>query len=205
MEILKDLELVEVTFEDKKAILTFLDEERGEIREINFNKQVYKDGKFIDDVEKAEMVEKWCKEIFKVKFADLQKAVGDKKDVYAYDAFNSLWEVDMVEKFDKDMAGQIFETKIESIEDDGKALQIRFKYDGNIYQSKMGYANYLEERKEWFVNPQKKKKQLQKFTDKFHIPFDDKDTIIGKKIMVEVKLAFNKFVYAEIKPFPKKK
>ena len=41
-EILEQLELVDVIFEDnKKVTLVFLHEERGEIREVNFNKQVY--------------------------------------------------------------------------------------------------------------------------------------------------------------------
>ena len=41
MELLENLELVDVHFEDKKAILVFLDEERGEIREVTFNKQSF--------------------------------------------------------------------------------------------------------------------------------------------------------------------
>ena len=41
-EFLEQLELVDAIFEDnKKVTLVFLHEERGEIREVNFNKQVY--------------------------------------------------------------------------------------------------------------------------------------------------------------------
>ena len=41
-ELRKGLELVEVVYENegKKATMTFLDMENGEIREVNFNKQV---------------------------------------------------------------------------------------------------------------------------------------------------------------------
>jgi len=43
MELKEQLEIVDVTFEDsKKATIIFLDEEMGEIREVNFNKQKYK-------------------------------------------------------------------------------------------------------------------------------------------------------------------
>ena len=44
MEIRENLELIEVRYEQegKKAILTFLDSERGEIREVNFNRQSFK-------------------------------------------------------------------------------------------------------------------------------------------------------------------
>lgn len=205
MEILKELELVDVRYEDKKAILTFLDEEHQEIREVNFNKQIYKDGKFIDDPEKDQKVEELCQEHFGTSFSELSSKVGTKKDIYVYDRFNSLYEINIVEKFSLEEIGTIFETEIESIEDDGISLLIKFKYDDKIYQSKMGYAVYLETKKEWFVNPQKRAQKIEKFKEKFGVSFDDKDQLIGKKIMVEIKGAFGTHTYAEIKPFPKKK
>ncbi len=207
MEILNQLELVDVTFEDKKAVLTFLDEERGEIREVNFNKQSYDNdaNKFIDDPEKAEKVETWCDEHFGLTFDRLAEAIGEKKDIYAYDKFNSLFPVKMVSKFEKDMVGQIMEIEIDNVEDDGKAIHIEFEYEGDTYENKMTYADYLEVKKQWFVNPQKQKKQYEKFEEKFGIPVDRKEELVGQKAMIEIKLAFGKFVYVDIKPFPKKK
>lgn len=207
MELLEQLELVEVIFEDKKAVLTFLDEERGEIREVNFNKQSYDNdaNKFVDDPEKEEKVEGWCQEYFNLSFDELAKGIGERKDIYAYDKFNSLFPVKMVSKFDKDMVGQIMEIEISNVEDDGKAIHIEFEYEGNTYENKMTYADYLEAKKQWFVNPQKKQKQYDKFEDKFHVSVDNKEQIIGEKAMIEIKLAFGKFVYVDIKPFPKKK
>lgn len=207
MEILNQLELVDVTFEDKKAVLTFLDEERGEIREVNFNKQSYDNdaNKFVDDPEKAEKVEAWCDEHFGLTFDRLAEAIGEKKDIYAYDKFNSLFPVKMVSKFEKDMVGQIMEIEIDNVEDDGKAIHIEFEYEGDTYENKMTYADYLEVKKQWFVNPQKQKKQYEKFEEKFGIPVDRKEELVGQKAMIEIKLAFGKFVYVDIKPFPKKK
>ena len=48
----ENMKLVNVEYENegKKAVLTFLDEERKEIRTVNFNKQVYDNGKYIDSV-----------------------------------------------------------------------------------------------------------------------------------------------------------
>lgn len=207
MELLEQLELVEVVFEDKKAILTFLDEERGEIREVNFNKQSYDNdqNKFVDDPKKAEKVDGWCSEHFGLTFDELAKAIGEKRDIYAYDRFNSLFPVKMVNKFDKEMVGQIMEIEISNVEDDGKAIHIEFEYEGNTYENKMTYADYLEVKKQWFTNPQKKAKQYAKFEDKFGIPVDEKEKLVGEKAMIEIKLAFGKFVYVDIKPFPKKK
>jgi hypothetical protein len=205
--ILKDqLELVDVQFEDKKVTLVYLDEEFGEIREVTFNKQSYdkNDKKFIDDPAKAEQVEAWCEEFFDLPFDRLAEAIGERRNIYCYDNFNSIYEVQMVEKFEEDMEGQIFETEIVKAFDDGKKISLQFEYEGGLYESKMQYADYLEARREWFVNPQKKEKQYKKFKEKFGFPVSDIDQMIGKVVMVEVKKAMGKYIYSEIKPFKKK-
>lgn len=207
MEFLEQLELVDVEIEDnKKATLTFLDEYRGEIREVTFNKQSFDSNtkKFFDDPEKAEKVEKWCQEFFNCEFNMLGSCIGDRKDLYCYPTFNSLYEVEMVDKFDEDMVGQIFETKVTKAFDDGKKLAIQFNYEGGLYESKMQYADYLEARKEWFPNPTKKLKQFDKFKEKFNIEVADIEQLVGKTVMVEVKKAMGKWIYCEIKPFKKK-
>ena len=207
-ELLEQLELVDAVFEDnKKVTLVFLHEERGEIREVNFNKQVYdKDTKkFVDDAEKAQKCEEWAQEYFGLEFDRLAEAIGERKDVYCYDNFNSLFEVQMVTKFDEDMLGQVFETEVTNAFDDGKKIAIHFEYEGNLYESKMQYADYVEARKEWFINPIKQKKQYDKFEDKFQMPITDIENMIGKTVLVEVKKAMGKWIYSEIKPFKKPK
>jgi DNA polymerase III delta prime subunit len=208
MELKEQLEIVDVQFEDnKKAVIIFLDEEMGEIREVNFNKQKFDTDskKFVDDAEKAAQVEEWCAEHFGIPFDRLAECIGERKDVYCYDNFNSVFPVKMIQKFDDDMVGQIFEVEIVHAEDDGKKISLQFEYDGGLYESKMQYADYLEARKEWFINPQKKKKQFEKFLEKFQMPVDEIENMIGKTVLVEVKKAMGKYVYSEIKPFAKKK
>ena len=207
-ELLEQLELVDVVFEDnKKATLVFLDESRGEIREVNFNKQVYDQDtkKFVDDAEKAQKVEEWANEYFGLEFDRLAEAIGERKDVYCYDNFNSLFEVQMVTKFDEDMLGQVFETEVTNAFDDGKKIAIQFEYEGNLYESKMQYADYVEARKEWFINPQKRQKQYTKFEEKFGLLVGEIEQMIGKTVLVEVKKAMGKYMYSEIKPFKKPK
>jgi hypothetical protein len=209
MELLEQLELVDVSYEEgnKKAVLTFLDENRGEIREVNFNQQAFDSAtkKFIDDDEKAAKVEEWCNEYFGLTFDRLAEAIGERKDVFCYDNFNSLFEVQMVEKFEEDMLGQIFETEVVKALDDGKKISIQFEYEGKLYESKMQYADYLDARKEWFVNPQKKQKQFTRFEEKFLIPVERIEEMVGKTVLVEVKKAMGKYIYSEIKPFKKPK
>jgi hypothetical protein len=209
MELLNNLELVDVVFAEngKKATLVFLHQERGEIREVSFNKQSYDQAteKFVDDADKVAKVDQWCEDVFGLTFDTLAQAIGERRDVYAYDRFNSLFEVKMVEKFTKDDLGQIMEVPVTNVVDDGKAIHIEFEYEGKTYSSKMTYADYMEARKEWFVNPLKKVKQYEKFEEKFHFPVSEKENLIGMNIMVEVKLAFNKFIYVDIKPLRKPK
>ena len=72
----KDLELVEVAYDNngKKAILRFLDIENAELLEVNFNKQTYENGEFIDDEKKEGQVEEWCKEYFDSSFDEIGRA-----------------------------------------------------------------------------------------------------------------------------------
>ncbi|KAA9519568.1 hypothetical protein DCK39_15620, partial [Listeria monocytogenes] len=116
-EKLEQLELVEVVIKEGKATLQFIDMDRGELREVIFNKNVFDKEKneFVPDEEKAAKVEEWCQEYFQLTFDDLSKAVGEKRDVYAYDKFNSLWESEQIAKFDKDMVGQIISSTVKDV------------------------------------------------------------------------------------------
>lgn len=197
----EDLELVEVEYtnDNKRAILKFLDMENGELLEVNFNKQAWVNGEYVDDEEKAAKVDEWCQKYFDTTFDDLASKVGETHDVYKYEKFNSLWEADEVNKFDVKQKGQIFTTNIESISDTGQKISIRYKVDGDLYETKYQYADYVEQLNQFFPNPQKKLKQYKKFKDLFGVDVENADEIISKEIMVEVKVAFGKFAYGEIK------
>ena len=199
--IIKNAELVEVAYEndDKKAVLTFLDKENGEIREVNFNKQVYKDGKYIDNEEKANTVDEWCKEYFNTPFDKLTDCIGTKKDIFAYPNFSSLFKVDMVEKFTAEQKGKIYQTTIKDIIVDDLFIRVRYEADGEIYETKYSMCKFVESMQQYFPDPVKKQKELDKFKEKFGASVDDKDFLIGEKIIVEVKSAFGKYFYGEIK------
>ena len=201
MELRKDCELVEVVYknDDKKAVLTFLDEEQGQVLEVNFNRQAYDDGEFIDDPDKAAKVDEWCKEHFDTTYDDLTSVVGVKKDIYVYDRFNSLWESSETKKFAVTDKGMVFQTDIKRIVDDGFGIHIYFDYEGEEYESKMMYSDYIENLRKWFVNPQKRNKKLENFKRLFGVDIEDAEKIIGKEILVEVKVAFKKHAYCEIK------
>ena len=207
MELREQLLLVEVVYTEdrKKVTLNFLDEERGELRPVNFNKQIYDNGKYVDNEEKAEKVAKWCEEILNTTFDDLSTKVGSRYDVYAYDRFNSLFEVATVEKFTEDMVGEMISTEIAEIVVDNVGIKIRYDYEGKRYESKMMYATYIESMKQFVPNPIEKVKKFEKFEEKFGVSVDKAQTLIGHPIIVEVKKAFGKNYWGDIKKFPKKK
>ena len=207
MELRKELELVSVEYENngKKAVFTFLDKERKQVRVVNFNRQIYRDGKFVDDPEKAAKVDEWCAEYFDCGFAELESCIGQKKDVYCYEKFNSLWEVDQIEKFTKDMQGQIYQTEVKEIVVDDYFIKIRYDIEGKTYESKMTFGTYFQATKEWYQDPVKKETQYRRFEEKFHVPVERKDELVGHPLMVEVKSAFGTNYYGDIKKFPARK
>lgn len=203
-ELKKDLELVEVVYENegKKAVLTFLNKDAGEIREVNFNRQVYKDGKYVDSEDKAAKVDEWCKEHFKVKFDKLSSCIGQKKDVYCYQNFSSLFEVDMVEKFTEAQKGKMYQTEIKEILVDELFIKVRYEIEGKLYESKQACCKYIEAMQQYYPDPVKREKELKKFEDKFGVPIEEKDSLVGAKLIVEVKSAFGKYYYGDLKPMP---
>lgn len=213
-EQIKDLELVSVEYDNGTATLTFLDSEQGEIREVNIRKTKYDQDKKkqIPDEQAAIRAEETAMKYLGVSFDEIEKLIpqSDAEEshffpVYIYEKFNSLKPVVVIEKFTTDEVGAIFSTPVIEVFDDGKGIHIQFEEDGKLRQSNMGYSKYDEKRKEWFVNPQQKVKQYAKFEEKFGIKVENMKELVGKEIMIEIKLAFGTAAYAEIKPFPKKK
>lgn len=209
MELLEQLDLVAVEQDNDKTTFTFLDRERGEIRDIKWNAKKYDsdNNKWLQSNEQEAKVQEWAQEHFEVDYSQLPNIANDgiKKDIYTYDRFNSLWEVNQVAKFEKDMEGQIFSVTVKEVKLDDVGIHILFDYEGDTYDSKMSWSKYIEADKTFFVDPIKKQKQITKFEEKFHISFDDRDELVGKDVMVEVKVAFSKYPYVECKPLPKPK
>ena len=141
--------------EDYQATLKLADLESKLIYDVNFNKREFDKNtkKWIPSPEKADKVEKLCLEYVGFPFDELEEALGSNFDVYVYENFNSLWEVKFTNKFTDEHKGKSFQTTIDEIEDNGTAILIKYKWKGEPYQSKMTYADYSEDLKEWFVNP----------------------------------------------------
>ena len=205
MKKIENAELVEVAYSDdnKKVTLTFLDAEAGEIREVSFNKQVYKDGKYVDDAAKTKQVDEWCHDYFDTKFENLSNCIGVKRDIYAYEKFSSVFEVEQIEKFTEKDKGKIYQTVVKEVLADDLFIRIRYEINGKTYESKQSLGKYVESMNKYYPDPVKKVKELAKFEEKFGIPVTRKDELVGEKLIVEVKCAFKTYYYGDIKKMPK--
>lgn len=202
MELHKDLPVVDIENTDDAVKFIFINSDSNEIYEVIFHKKQYdtKTREYVESDEKLKQTETWCQTYFGLPLDKIDQAIGQKHDVYVYEGYNSLWESD--KKFTPDTVGQIIEAKIKEVTLNNTGIKIRYDYKGSTYSSNMGFTQKVGDN--FYVNPQKKLKQLQRFEDKFHVPIEQANKLTGKKIMVEIKKAMGKYVYGDIKALPVK-
>lgn len=202
MTVYEDLLLEEVLEDDDKVVLMFVDQDKNEVHDVVWRKKVFdkKTKKFVDDPNKLKQVEEWSVQFLGVPLFDIKSAEGSTHTVYSYDTYEALWEAD--KKFDSDMVGQIINSKIKSVDSTDEGIIIRFDYDGGTYRSNMKFTELRNGT--YYIKPQKRNRRLKEFEDKFGVPLERANEIVGKDILVEVK-AMGPNTYSEIKPFPKKK
>ena len=87
---------------------------------------------------------------------------------------------------------------------DDVGIKIHIEYEGKIYENKMVYAKWVDGMKKFFINPQEKTKKMEQFKNKFGVSIENKEELIGKTVMFEVKKAGGKFIWVDIKPLVKK-
>jgi hypothetical protein len=202
MQIKKDLELVEVNRNEKNTNLEllYLDQETGKIYTVKFNKQKWnKDTKkFEDNLEKTIQVDEWLIDALGVTFDSADTAIGTTHDVYVYAdrerPFNSLWESTSLSKPDDAFAKKYrggANTVIDEVINTGSKIQVRFTIDGEKYGSsnsvdggKLNFSDWINSREQYFPNALKEKQAFENFESIFGIPFEDKDSLIGKAITV---------------------
>ena len=210
-EFLGKLEVVEVNNGDRGLELTFYHKEAGEVRTVKFNKQAYNQttGKFENDADQLEKFEKNCREILLVDPDQVAEVIGKEFDVWETDTYCALWEPKSLNKFEVDMVGQILTAEVSEIRVYDAKAQIVLVYAGKEYGSNINWGNYVASLKKSLPDPQKRKKQLDKFAEKFHVSFDDREELIGTDVMIEVKrnnmdTTGSNPTYVEVKALPKR-
>lgn len=181
-EILKDLELVDVIESEDRYSLNFLEPTYQEIHEVIWNKKSYdrENQEWIDSPDQLVKIANYSKEYLGFDLSEIQKAVGQKHDIYSYETYESLWETDR-RFYKEDVSDKLRTGIIKSIERTLDGITIRFSYDGGTYRSNMKFL------KDGRRDAQKRKKQLRVFEDKFGVPIDKKDELIGSKVIFKVK------------------
>lgn len=207
-EYLGKLELVAVDTKDSGVELTFLNGES--IRTVKLNRKAYDSAsnKWVESEEQAEKFNNNIREYLHVTPDTIMEAVGQKFDVWEAENFCALWEIKTLEKFPADWVGQILTGEIAEIREYDSKAQIIINFEGKEYGSNINYGSYVASLKKSLVDPQKKKQQMKKFEEKYGVTFENREELIGRDIMFEVKKnnmdsTGKNPTYIETKAFPK--
>lgn len=204
MERIENCELIKAEIvNDNRLEMKFYDAVNDVLRTVKFNKQNYdrEAGKFVDDPEKAQKCEEWSQKYFGCSFDEVPDQIGARHDVYVYDNFCSLWEIDETQrakKFDRPIKG-IIRTKIEDIYVDQIGIHVEYMYEGERYESKYTTAEFIKDMKKWVRDPEREARAKKRFKEIFGKEVSQKDELIGMEIQVQVKKAFSSY-YGEILP-----
>lgn len=200
--LIENLELADVVREDKnKAILKLIDRDNKLIYEVNLNKLAFdrETNTWKPNKEKAENVEKTCLEYVGYSFDELEKAIGKNFNIYEYDWGYSFYKINTISKFKAEHKGKSFQTVIDDIiVDDVIGIHIRYKWKDETYQTNMTYGQFDEVTRQWYLVPLEKKKKYNAFLTKFGVPVEEKEKLIGKNIIINVKSAFGTHFYGEL-------
>ena len=204
MKIAKNCELIKAAIvNDTRLEMKWFDPEAEQLITVKFNRQSWDKatGQFIDDEEKAAKCEEWTQEYLGCSFDEAPNVSGIVHDVYCYENFNSLWEVEEInrpKKFEGPVK-KIIKTNIESIYTDNVGIHVTYKYNDELYESKYATSEWIESMRKFVPDVEKTKRANRRFRDTFGVDPDDADSLIGAEIQVQVKKAFTSY-YGEILP-----
>lgn len=211
-ENLGKLQIVEIEDKEDALTLTFFHESAGEVRQVKLKKQRYDEAtkKNVPDEEQYERYINNLKELLGVSEDEIETLIGLSFEVWESENYCSLYEPKTLAKFGEEEIGQIYTAEIEEIRVYDAKAQIILGYDGKRYGSNINWGNYVEALKKSLPNPQKKHKQLEKFEKNYHVKFEDRETLIGTDVMIEVKRnnmdsTGKNPTYIEVKALPKPK
>lgn len=204
------LQCVDVTTKDKGVELTFLKD--ASVRIVKLNRQKYDEAgkKYVNDPEQEERYAKNIKEYLGVEPEDIAEVLDKEFDVWETENYCALWEPKELKKFDESWIGQILTAEITAVQEFEAKAQIVLQFEGEEYGSNINYGSYIPSLKKSLVDPQKKSNQMKKFKDKFNVEFEDRDTLVGTDVMIEVKKnpmdsTGKNPTYIEVKALPKKR
>lgn len=182
------LELLEVNEEEFTTTFTFLYAEFGEIREVTWFIGLYDKNtkKWKKDDNQADKYVNNVAEILNSTPAHLQDLIGQSFDVWDGEKFSYLWEPVEISKFDADEAGQIYNATIVAVDEYEAKAVIRVQVGEKMYVSNLNWGKWVQSLNKSLPDPHKKSKQLEKFKKKFHVDFDNRESLIGKNVMIEV-------------------
>jgi len=183
---LGEQELVEVDVQEFVTTFTLLYEEVGEIREVKLYKGLYdKDTKkWRKDTKQEESFYENISNLFGAFHEDeLQESVGKKFPVYdSGQGWSSFWEPKSYAKFGAEMIGEMVTGVFKAFNVYETKTVIVVEVEGEDYVSNLNYGKWVESLQKSLLNPAQKERQLEKFQEKFGVPFHERESLIGKTV-----------------------
>lgn len=196
----ENLMLVDIVNEESKVTFKMLDTEVGEVCDVTWQLMKYDtvNKEWIESPEVTERVEGFSQKVFGVPFSKVKDCIGNEYDVYEYDRFNSFWKSNV--RFTPEMKNKTYDTIITGIEENPQiGIIVTYDIDGNTYNSKYNYTEWLPKLNQGFFNKTKMLRAKERFKDTFGVDnLDDLKQFIGRKIKVKVKPAGKDGLYGDI-------
>ena len=207
-----NLEIVEVKEDDVALELLFFNEAAGEVHMVRVKKQKYDESKhaYVKDDDTLAQYEMNLRDVLDIEPTEVESLVGKSFDVWDAGTYCALWDSKSYSKFSEEDIGQILNADVVEIQvQDSKAVII-LDVDGEQYGSNINWGNWVQSLNKSLPDPQRREKQQAKFETKFGIKWDNRDELIGKTVLIEVRKngmnsSGNAPTFIEIKPFAKKK
>lgn len=192
MKKFENLQLISVEYNENHttATLNYLNSDSASILPVKIHTEKYDESSktWQKDVEQEQRADEIAKTELNVEgFEQLPGAIDSTHDIYQYENYCSLFERQGYERFAEKYVDSSIVGEIKEIKDNGTAILIVFDFEGTDYASKLNYSKFIESLKKSLPIEGKKEKALARFQKKTGVPFEEAESLIGKKGMFEIR------------------
>lgn len=183
----------EVEVQEASVKIGLLNDEQTEVLELTLYKQTYENGEWIDDQEVTEKYFTALQDVFGIMDdSELEDDLMDKEvELFVDEEKGKAYieepkSLDLV-KPELDNVGDIETGEIVEVIDFDTKRIIVIDVDGKRFGVNFGYGKFHPKLEKYLVSKVDEIKKHQKFKDLTGHEWDDKDSIIGKTAMLEIK------------------
>lgn len=170
---------------EKGVEFYFLD--GGSLAEIKLFHEKFDNGKWVKDTEVEKRYHENIENFLSVKESELEKAIGESFDIYCFENRYTFWQPTVYKQFPLTSANKILKGKIHAFQEfDTKGVLI-IEHKDDLYKKNFNWSKWMPTLQKSYPSAGLKDNQLKKFKECFNVDWEERDSLIGKEIMFEVK------------------